>query len=125
MRSFLGWTMLANAALFMFGAVQHAGIEVGPFREPRIIPATIVESVCGALLAWGALAVLTGRARAGRAAFVANLVALGGVLIGIAALAAGAGPRSSSNDLYHLLMLVLISIALSILAVSMRHKRLA
>jgi hypothetical protein len=36
---------------------------------------------------------------------------LGGVLLGIAALAAGAGPRTASNDLYHRIMLILIALA--------------
>jgi hypothetical protein len=33
---------------------------------------------------------------------------LRGVVLGIAALAAGAGPRRASNDLYHRIMLILI-----------------
>jgi len=40
---------------------------------------------------------------------------LGGVLLGIAALAAGAGPRTASNDLYHRIMLLLIGASLLIL----------
>jgi hypothetical protein len=43
-----------------------------------------------------------------RIALTTNLVALGGVLLGIVALAAGAGPRTASNDLYHRMMLILI-----------------
>jgi len=50
-----------------------------------------------------------------RVALIANFVALGGVLLGIAALAAGAGPRTPSNDLYHRIMLVLIGASLLIL----------
>jgi hypothetical protein len=46
---------------------------------------------------------------------ITNLVALGGVLLGIAALAAGAGPRTVSNDLYHCLMLILIAAVILIL----------
>jgi hypothetical protein len=37
------------------------------------------------------------------------------VLSGIAALAAGAGPRTASNDLYHRMMLALIAITVLIL----------
>ena len=44
-----------------------------------------------------------------------NFVALGGVLLGIAALAASAGPRTASNDLYHRIMLLLIGASLLIL----------
>ena len=39
----------------------------------------------------------------------------GGVLSGIAALAAGAGPRTASNDLYHRMMLALIGVTFLIL----------
>ena len=56
---------------------------------------------------------------------ITNLVALGGVLLGIAALAAGAGPRTASNDLYHRLMLVLIGASVVVLfyARSALHRR--
>ena len=40
---------------------------------------------------------------------------LGGVLLGMAALAAGWGPRTASNDLYHHIMLALIGASLLIL----------
>jgi hypothetical protein len=29
MKQLLAWTMIINAALFVFGAMQHAGIEFG------------------------------------------------------------------------------------------------
>jgi len=45
--------MIANAAIFFFGGVQHAGITVGRFHEPLIIPAAIVEAVCGLCLLCG------------------------------------------------------------------------
>jgi hypothetical protein len=50
-----------------------------------------------------------------RVALITNFVALGGVLLGIAALAAGAGPRTASNDLYHHIMLILIGAVVLIL----------
>ena len=31
--------MIANAALFLLGAVQHVGVVIGPLSEPTIIPA--------------------------------------------------------------------------------------
>src|SRR2546426_2897252 len=113
-RTLLGSVMAANAALFSFGALQHAGVAAGPFHEPRIIPATIVEGLCALSLAWGAAAVFGARIRAWRAALIANLMALGGVALGIAALAAGAGPRTASNDLYHRIMLGLIAVGVLI-----------
>ncbi len=107
--------MIANAALFLFGAVQHAGIAVGPFHEPLIIPGAIVETLCGLALMWGAIALIRDSRGQWRAAVIANSIALSGVLLGIVALAAGAGPRTASNDLYHRIMLLLIGASLLVL----------
>jgi hypothetical protein len=117
----VGIVMTANAALFVFGAVQHAGIRLGPFQEPRIVPAAIVEGLCAAALVWGALAIFGRRTHAWRAGLITNLVALGGVVLGMAALAAGAGPRTESNDLYHRIMLAMIGAALLLLFVQSRR----
>lgn len=112
MKTLVAFLMIGNAALFLFGAIQHAGIALGRFHEPRIIPAAIVEAICGLSLLWGVAGLLRNSRTRWQAALIANFVALGGVLLGIAALAAGAGPRTSSNDLYHRLMLVLIGASL-------------
>ena len=50
-----------------------------------------------------------------RTALIGNVIALGGVLLGMAALAVGRGPRTASNDLYHRIMLALARVALLIL----------
>ena len=115
MKTAAGCLMMANAALFFFGAVQHAGVAVGPFREPLIVPAAIVETLCGICVVWGAAALFRNSKAGWRTALIMNFVALGGVLLGIAALAAGAGPRTASNDLYHRIMLLLIGASLLIL----------
>lgn len=112
MKMLLGCLMLSNAMLFFFGAIQHAGVSIGHFHEPRIIPAAIVETICGMFLAWGTSAVFGSSALPWRAVLIANLVPLGGVLLGMAALAAGRGPRTASNDMYHHIMLALIVAAL-------------
>jgi len=113
MKTLVVVVMIANAALFFFGAVQHVGVTIGPFHEPRIIPAAVVETTCGIALLWGVV-VLARRSGWG-SAIAANFVALAGVLTGIAALAAGRGPRTASNDLYHHIMLGLIAISLLML----------
>jgi hypothetical protein len=118
MRIFLGCVMIANAALFFFGALQHGGIAIGRFHEPHILPATIVESLCGLSLVWGGAAVFGHSPVEWRTAIIANLVPLGGVLLGMAALAAGRGPRTASNDLYHHIMLTLIVTALLLIFVA-------
>ena len=48
--------MLVNAALFVVGAILHMGVQVGPLTEPRIVPATVVETICALALVAGALA---------------------------------------------------------------------
>ncbi|HXY50932.1 MAG TPA: hypothetical protein VEI01_15865 [Terriglobales bacterium] len=113
MKTVAGVLMIANALLFFFGSVQHAGVVIGPFREPLIIPATIVESLCGLCLLGGAISLF--HSTRGRTALIANFIALGGVLLGMVALALGAGPRTASNDLYHRIMLTLIGAAVVIL----------
>jgi hypothetical protein len=115
MRVALAVVMFSNAALLFFGAVQHLGIAIGRFHEPYILPAAIVEALCSVALIWGAAAVLFGSRRRWRAALVGNLIALGGVVLGKAALAAGAGPRTASNDFYHNIMLGLIGVSLLML----------
>jgi hypothetical protein len=115
MKTVAGLLMIANAALFFFGGVQHAGFAIGRLHEPLIIPAAIVESLCGLALLWGAFALFRNSKTRWRVALITNLFALAGVLLGIAALAAGAGPRTASNDLYHRMMLILIATSLLIL----------
>ena len=109
--------ILGNAALFLLGALQHAGVAIGPLREPLIIPASIVEVLCALALIWGAAAVLIRSHKAWRAVLIGNLVAIAGVTIGMVALAAGAGPRTASNDLYHRIMLALAASSLIIIFV--------
>jgi hypothetical protein len=48
-------------------------------------------------------------------AFVAYAFALGGVLLGIAALALGAGPSTELNTIYHRVMLVALVAVLALL----------
>jgi len=110
MKTTIGLLMLANAALFFFGAIQHGGIALGPFHEPYIIHATIAETLCGLALVCGALALLCNWKKSWGTPLTGNVIALAGVLLGMAALAVG-GPRTASNDLYHRLMLILIAVA--------------
>jgi hypothetical protein len=115
MGTVLGLIMISNAILFLFGAVQHAGISLGRFHEPRIIPAAIVETICGLFVLWGGIVILDHSHARWNIALTGNLVALGGVLLGVASLAAGRGPRTASNDFYHHIMLILITASLFIL----------
>jgi len=100
MKSLLIALMLVNTAIFVFCALQHAGV-ARLLHEPVIVPASIVEVLCASALSWSAVAVLGHSPKAWRGAFTGNLVAILGVVIGMVALAVGAGPRTASNDLYH------------------------
>ena len=118
MRIVLGLLMTLNTALFVFGAIQHVGVEIGLFHEPVIVPAAIVESVCAVSLLWGLWAVFRGSPAFWRIAFTGNLIALCGVLLGIVALEAGRGPRTISNDNLHRAMLTLIGLSLMALFIA-------
>jgi hypothetical protein len=124
MRSALGLLMVLNMALFVFGAIQHVGIEIGQFSEPVIVPAAIVESICALSLLWGLWAVFRDSPAFWRIAFTGNLIALAGVLLGIVALAAGRGPRTVSNDNLHRAMLALIGLSFVALFVDRSFPRL-
>jgi Na+-transporting NADH:ubiquinone oxidoreductase subunit NqrB len=117
MKPLLTVLMLGNAAVFVFGALQHAGVAIGSLHEPVIIPASVVELLCASALSWSTLAVMKQSPKAWRGAFIANLIAILGVVIGMVALALGAGPRTASNDLYHRIMLALAVASLVILLV--------
>jgi len=107
------------ASTFFLGALLHLGarLPVGGvvLAEPRIIPATIVETLCGLALAAGAYAVLARRDRAWRALVGAHAFALAGVLLGVVALALGAGPSTDLNTIYHRVMLTVLAAGLVLL----------
>jgi hypothetical protein len=108
MKTGAGLLMIANGAFFLLWRRSTLRRLDGAFYEPLIIPAAIVEFLCGFCLLLGAIALFLDWRMRWRIALTTNLVALGGVLLGIAALAHGAGPRTASNDLYHRMMLILI-----------------
>jgi hypothetical protein len=107
------------AATFFFGALLHLGVRIplgfAVFAEPTIVPAAIVESLCGLALLFGAFAVFTRTSWAWTAAFAAHAFALGGVLLGVTALALGAGPSTDLNTMYHRVMLVALVAVLALL----------
>lgn len=107
------------AATFFCGALLHLGVRIplgfAVLAEPNILPATIVEGLCGLALAVGAFAVLTRMSWAWTAAFAAHAFALGGVLLGMVALAVGAGPSTELNTIYHRVVLVSLVAVLALL----------
>jgi hypothetical protein len=107
------------AVTFLLGALLHLGVRIPAgatvLAEPRIFPASIVEGLCGLFLAAGSYAALTGRTWAWPALIAAHGFALGGVLLGVAALAVGAGPSTELNEVYHRVMLVALAAGLVLL----------
>jgi hypothetical protein len=115
----VGALLAAEAATFLIGAVSHLGVAIplgfGVLREPRIADATVVESLCGLALAAAAGVVLGRRRRAWAAATAAHAVAAVGVLLGIGALAAGLGPATTANTIYHRTILAVLLVGLALL----------
>jgi hypothetical protein len=107
------------AVTFLVGALLHLGVRIpmgfAVLAEPRIVPATIVEGLCGLGLAVGAYATLSRRTWAWPAITGAHAFAVGGVLLGMAALAVGAGPSTELNTIYHRVMLVALVVGLILL----------
>ncbi len=107
------------AVTFFVGALRHLGVRIpvgfAVLSEPRIFEAAIVEGLCALFLAVGAYAVFTRRARAWSAVTAAHAFALGGVLLGMVALAVGAGPSTELNTIYHRVMLVALVAGLVLL----------
>jgi uncharacterized membrane protein YccC len=104
-----------EALSFFIGALLHAEVNIAGLHEPRIIPATVVESLCGIVLAIASFAALGNERWWRKAAVTSHVVALAGVALGMVALAAGRGPRTASNDVYHYTMVVLLAFGLLLL----------
>ena len=107
--------MVAEAVTFLLAALLHLGIPLG-FSEPRILPAAIVEGLCGLFLAVSTYAVVARAHLAWGVALAAHLVAVAGVVLGITALALGAGPSTEANTIYHRVILGILIVVLLLLA---------
>jgi hypothetical protein len=107
------------AVAFFAGALLHLGVQIPlgsvVLAEPQILPATIVEGLCGLFLAVGAYAALARKSWAWAALTTAHVLALGGVLLGTFALAVGAGPSTELNTIYHRVMLLALVAGLILL----------
>jgi len=107
--------MVAEAVTFLLAALLHLGVPLG-FSEPRIIPAAIVEGLCGLFLAVSLYGVVARTRLAWGAALAAHLFAVAGVLLGIASLALGLGPSTVANTIYHRVILGILIVVLLLLA---------
>ncbi|MCF6469472.1 hypothetical protein FAF44_13880 [Nonomuraea sp. MG754425] len=113
LRRSLGWLALLYALVFATFALLHTGVALGPVREPVIVPASIAETLCCAALLCGAFGALSGRAWAWDGLVYSHAAALGGVLLGIMALALGPDAGSALLTWYHSLMAIALAAGLS------------
>ena len=111
--------VVLEAVTFFLGALLHLGVRIPlgftVLAEPWIVDATIVEGLCGLFLAVSAYAMSTRRAWAWPAATAVHAFAVAGVLLGIGALAAGLGPSTELNYVYHRVILVVLVAGLALL----------
>ncbi|GAA2405021.1 hypothetical protein [Nonomuraea africana] len=108
----LGTLAIVYAVSFYLGALLHTGLAIGPVTEPVVLPAIVVETVCGTALLVGAYGALASRPWAWTGLRVGHAVALGGVLLGIVAIAFGGGQSTPLNDWYHRIIATLLVLSL-------------
>jgi hypothetical protein len=112
--------MVSEALTFLIASALHRGVQIplgiATLAEPMIGPASIVETTCGVVLGIAAVTVLGGSRWGWLSSVAAHLISAGGVVLGIVALNAGRGPRTTSNDAYHLTILTALVIGLVLLA---------
>jgi hypothetical protein len=110
LRNALGVLSLVYALIFFWAALLHAGITFGLLDEPPIPPATVVETLCGAGMLVGGYGALTRRPWAWDGLIYTHAAALGGVLVGILALAFRA---TTFSVWYHDVMATLLAAGLA------------
>ncbi|HEX9342674.1 MAG TPA: hypothetical protein VF995_03540 [Actinomycetota bacterium] len=112
--------VMLEALSFLVFAVLHLGVRIplgfAVISTDTIDDAVIAEGLSGAFLALSAAALFTRRRWALRATVFAQAFSLAAVLVGIAAIAAGLGPSSLENDVYHRVMAPVLALSLVWLA---------
>lgn len=107
--------VVAEATTFLLASLLHLGIPLPPgLSQPQIIPATIVEGLCGIFLAISAYALFARKRWAWRAALAAHLFAVAGVLLGLSVTLRNPG-SDMANAIYHRVMLVTLIVVLVLL----------
>ncbi len=108
--------IVAETITFLLATLLHLGIPVPlGFTQPQIIPAAIVEGLCGVFLAVSAYAIFTYKTWAWRVALAAHIFAVAGVLLGIlATIRSSAG--GEPNFIYHRVILGALIVVLVLLA---------
>jgi hypothetical protein len=107
--------LVAAAVTFLLAAPLHLGVRLAGLAEPRIVPAAIVEALCGVSLAVAGVGVVARAPWAWSGALTAHLVSIAGVVLGTVALAAGLGPSTPLNVVYHRVILGVLVVGLVLL----------
>ncbi|MER6510533.1 hypothetical protein ABT158_27180 [Nonomuraea sp. NPDC001636] len=113
LRKALGALSLAYALIFAGAALLHAGLTVGPLSQPVVPPAVVVETLCALGLLAGGHGALTRRRWAWDGLVYTHAGALGGVLIGILALALHPSAATTLSTWFHDTMAVLLAAGLA------------
>jgi len=101
-----------EALTFLLAGILHLGIQIPGVPEPRIIPAFLVETLCGLFLGAAGLAVIIGSPRRWTVALSAHVFAILGVFLGMVELALGLGPSTDLNVIYHRTILMALLLGL-------------
>ena len=109
---------IIEAVTFFIAAALHYGLKISVLEEPKIVPARIVETLCGIFLTIAAFAIGRHAKKARGIATAAHIFSIAGVLLGMGALAMGRGPTTELNYYYHRTILVVLIIMLIILFTS-------
>jgi len=108
--------IVVETVTFLLAALLHTGVQFPlGISQPRIIPATIVEGLCGLFLAVSAYAVFARKTWAWRVAIGAHAFAVVGVLLGIFVTTRNPG-SDEANTIYHWVILVVLVAVLALLA---------
>lgn len=102
----LGVLAVVLAAVLYGFAALHSGV----WFEPRIVPAVVVETICGTGLLIGGYGAI--RHRRWDWLVYAYSAALGGVLLGVLALALGPGDGTPLTMWYHRIMALVLALGL-------------
>lgn len=105
--------LVGEAIVFFLAAILHTG----DFGVPALIPAMIVEGLCGIASVISAYAVFARTGWAQKTAAIIQIFLLLSVLLGIFALVRDPGIRDPLNVGLHVVMLALIATGLSLLAI--------
>ena len=121
----VGLLLLGEAIACLVFAAAHLGgplpLGFATLHEPRVLPATIVEALCGVALGLAAVELLMRRARALSYALWAQVFSVAGFLLGVFASLRGGGSGDPVNDAFHRVMLVLFVLGIAYTAVMRRR----